>query len=128
MTLRPKPPSSSWSMNLDSTEWMQVPWMSPGANSPLRRFTAKTSTQKECHVRSPRQVKNENQSGAQRPTVRELLRILPEAIGPKFSVLRKRLLAGPLGRETPIFARGQSTSFNPDGSDRVVEERIARRP
>jgi hypothetical protein len=25
---------------------MLVPWMSPGVNSPLRRFTAKTSTQR----------------------------------------------------------------------------------
>src|ERR1700738_5133432 len=69
-------------MNSDSTGSMLVPWMSPGVNSPLRRFTAKTSTQRVYDVHSPRRVKNEKQSGAERQTVQEPLRILPEAISP----------------------------------------------
>src|SRR5260370_20505219 len=54
--------------------------MSHGVNSPLLRFTAKTSMQRVYDVHSPRRVKNEKQSGAEPQTVQEPLRILPEAI------------------------------------------------
>jgi hypothetical protein len=67
-------------MNSDSTGSMLAPWMSPGVNSPLLRFTAKTSMQRVYDVHFPRRVKNEKQSGAEPQTVQEPLRILPEAI------------------------------------------------
>jgi predicted dinucleotide-binding enzyme len=57
-----------------------APWMSPGVNSPLLRFTAKTSMQRVYDVHFPRRVKNEKQSGAEPQTVQEPLRIPPEAI------------------------------------------------
>src|SRR5260221_7206564 len=67
-------------MNSDSTGSMLAPWMSPGVNSPLLQFTAKTSMQRVYDVHFPRRVKNEKQSGAEPQTVQEPLRILPEAI------------------------------------------------
>src|SRR5260221_5747283 len=67
-------------MNSDSTGSMLAPWMSRGVNSPLLRFTAKTSMQRVYDVHFPRRVKNEKQSGAEPQTVQEPLRILPEAI------------------------------------------------
>src|SRR5260221_3857589 len=63
-------------MNSDSTGSMLAPWMSPGVNSPLLRFTAKTSMQRVYDVHFPRRVKNEKQSGAEPQTVQEPLRIL----------------------------------------------------
>src|SRR5258707_9499610 len=67
-------------MNSDSTGSMLAPWMSPGVNSPLLRFTAKTSMQRVYDVHFPRRIKNEKQSGAEPQTVQEPLRILLEAI------------------------------------------------
>src|SRR6476619_6837126 len=59
---------------------MLAPWRNPGANSPQRRSTAKTSMQRAYDVHSPRRVKNEKQSGGPRQTVQEPLRIPPEEI------------------------------------------------
>src|SRR4029077_9731874 len=67
-------------MNSDSTGSMLAPWMSPGVNSPLLRFTAKTSMQRVYDVHFPRRVKSEKQSGAEPQKVQEPLRILTEAI------------------------------------------------
>jgi hypothetical protein len=73
---------------------MLASWMSLGVNSLLRRFTAKTSTQRVYDVRFPRRVKNEKQNGGERQTVQALLRILSEAIGRRESaVFRNHLLA-----------------------------------
>jgi len=47
---------------------------------PATRFTAKTSTQRVYDVHSPRRVKNGKRSGAERQTVQETLRILPEGL------------------------------------------------
>src|SRR5277367_3857825 len=59
---------------------MLVPWMNPGVSSQLPRFTAKTSMQKVYDVHSPRRVKNGKQSGVERQTVQEPLKILPDSI------------------------------------------------
>jgi hypothetical protein len=58
-------------------------WVTPGVNSPLRRFTAKTSMRRAYDVRSPWRAKNENQSGGEPQTAREPLRTRPDQTGPR---------------------------------------------
>src|SRR5215510_12046881 len=70
-------------MTSDSKESMLAPWMTPGVNSPLLRFTAKTSMRRVYDVRSPWRAKNENQSGGEPQTAQEPLRTRPDLTGPR---------------------------------------------